>query len=358
MRLRSYHRPDAIGRGVSSIGPPEFPSVDGPRVGWRPVVALLVAAPACAELVTGSTPPLLWILPPVFFVFVGVYGLGALGLRELSVRWNIGWPGRAVLGIAFGVLNEGFAAQTLFSPQATNLGIPLWYGRWDGIPWVWTVWIVGFHAIMSISFPIFLVEWRWPELRNRSWISGRATVAALAGAVGVAVLVDFVFSTYRLSAAQWLGGSLAIVALVAAARWAAVPLWNRVPVLAPFGRWWHYSLAMIGFLGVSYLAYAGGPGVGGVPLGNLLELLGADVGLILVVKSTGGPEGERRRFAILLGAYTFFLALSPISEFAFGYVGLVPVDVAWMGLLVYLYRRHGPRVEPPVPRGAAGTANG
>jgi hypothetical protein len=325
-------------------------------VGWKPIVALLIAAPACAELVTGSTPPLLWILPPVLLAFIGVYGLSALGLRELRIRWGIGWPGLAVLGLAFGILNEGFAAETLFNPHDLAIGPALWYGRWAGVPWIWTVWILVFHATFSICAPIFLVEWRWPEFRNVSWIRGRTTAAALAGSVTVAVVLNFIFSTYRLSAFQWIGGAVAILALAAAARWIARPAWDRLPAIPPIRRWWGYALAMVGFLVTSYFAYAGGPAAGRVPVVNLLLLVIADLGLVLVLRSSLGPGGDRRRFAVLLGGYAFFLALSPLSEFAFGYVGLIPVDVAWMLLLVYLYRRHGPREETSPRVGATGAA--
>ena len=49
---------------------------------WKPVLVLLVLAPAVGELLSGSSPPLQFFNPVSFLLLVGLYGCGALLVRE------------------------------------------------------------------------------------------------------------------------------------------------------------------------------------------------------------------------------------------------------------------------------------
>ena len=83
---------------------------------WRPAVTLLLLAPWCGEVLSTATPPLDWLLPWNLALVVALYGAGALGCRELAVRWGLGVPGLALLGAAFGVLVEGLVDRYWFDP--------------------------------------------------------------------------------------------------------------------------------------------------------------------------------------------------------------------------------------------------
>src|SRR5258708_4112593 len=83
---------------------------------WLPVLTLCLLAPLIAEMSTGSTPPLMWNNVGGIILTTGLYGSGALLARELIRRRGLGWSSLALLGAAYGVLEEGLAFQSWFNP--------------------------------------------------------------------------------------------------------------------------------------------------------------------------------------------------------------------------------------------------
>jgi hypothetical protein len=75
------------------------------------------------------------------------------------------------------------------------------------------------------------------------------------------------------------------------------------------------------------------------------------------------PSWSLRRKAFVLGGVGFYVALSPLSEFAFGRIGLVPIVLLVYLLLIRLYLRRTrpigpgsplPGLVPTIPPGAVG----
>src|SRR5208282_4874970 len=161
-----------------------------------------------------------WILPQVVLIFMAIYGLSALAIREFALRIKGGPATVFILGLAFGIVTEGMAAHSLFNPGWPDAGVLGSYGRWEGVNWLWTEWIVPFHAVWSISFPIFLTGRFWPDSRSVRFLSDRWLVGLAPVPVVVAVVTGQVFAGYSLSWADWLGMGLALVVLVIVAwRW-------------------------------------------------------------------------------------------------------------------------------------------
>src|SRR3990170_174155 len=71
----------------------------------RPLLALILLSPVIAEMLSGSAPPVEWLLPTTPLLLIWLYGSGVLVMRETAVRWNLGWAGAhvlaAVLAVAF-----------------------------------------------------------------------------------------------------------------------------------------------------------------------------------------------------------------------------------------------------------------
>src|SRR5215208_3347377 len=111
-----------------------------------------------AEVLFGATPVsnLGALLPDV-----AVYGCGALLIREVVRRRGLGWSSILLLGVAFGIVEEGLALESLFNPGLFNAGDL--GGRALGINWVWAQWTLGYHAVWSISIPIVLTELVFPD---------------------------------------------------------------------------------------------------------------------------------------------------------------------------------------------------
>ncbi len=87
-----------------------------PQRTWPAVLTLYLLAPIIAEMLTGSTPPLMWNNVGGVILTTGLYGSGALLARELVRRRELGWGNLALLGVAYGVLEEGMAVQSWFNP--------------------------------------------------------------------------------------------------------------------------------------------------------------------------------------------------------------------------------------------------
>jgi len=302
-------------------------------------LALVAFAPFLAELVSGSTPPQAWILPPVFLTFMAIYGLSALAARELAIRFGGGAATVLILGLAFGIVNEGMAAHSLFNPAWPGVDVLSSYGRWEGVSWLWAAWIVPFHAVWSISFPVFLVGQVWPEHRDRRWLTDRQLLAVIPMPIAAAVLTSLVFSGYPLSIVQWLGMFLAVLLL----GWIALRWGRSLNRLRPFGAWrpsprLAFTVGLLFFV-IGQIGTWQTPSLGPYPEVGLGLLVAAY--LLFAAVALGldrSPAGDRARFALVLGGIAFYVGLSPIAEFVLGRIGLVAIDLVVLGLLVRLYR--------------------
>jgi hypothetical protein len=90
----------------------------------------------------------------------GMYGAGAILVRE-TVRLNGGgWPSILLLACAFGLLEEDFVTQSLFNPDYLHLRL-LDFGFLPslGTAFPWAIFVVSIHAVWSITVP-----WRFPRL--------------------------------------------------------------------------------------------------------------------------------------------------------------------------------------------------
>ena len=97
-----------------------------------PIISLVILSPLIAELLSGSAPPLEFFNPISFFVLLGMYGCGVLIIREYSIKFDIGFVCIIILGIAYGVIEEGLAVKSFFDPEWMDLGIlgVLWKMDW------------------------------------------------------------------------------------------------------------------------------------------------------------------------------------------------------------------------------------
>lgn len=186
-----------------------------------PMFVLLILSPVVAEVLLGST-PLSKLSLVTFLLYIGFYGTGAVLIREL-VRWRSpGWSRIVVLALAFGVIEEGLVTQSLFNPHFPGIGYLGTYGRWLGVNWYWTEYILGWHAVWSISLPILLTELLFPARQSQPWLGriGLGAVGAifvLAGLSFAAIqhsLTGFMASPVLLACAALLVIGLVLLALM------------------------------------------------------------------------------------------------------------------------------------------------
>lgn len=187
-----------------------------------PVLALLLLAPSIPELLTGSTPITpLFVNPPAFavsFLFdIGLYGTGALLIREFAAHYRKGWGSILLLGAAYGIAEEGFAVHTFFETRGPPVGVLASYGHAFGVNWLWALGLTVFHATYSIALPILLTQLVFPDVKEARWFD-RGAIGLLA-AVYLAVVATFAFTTANAPSPPVLVLFLAVVGVLVVVAW-------------------------------------------------------------------------------------------------------------------------------------------
>lgn len=161
------------------------------RVRWYALLTLLLLAATMAEFLTGSTPVPRAIANPLgFLLLVGLYGGGALLIREAAIRWGKRWGAVLLLGGAYAVGEEGFGAKTMVDPTGSNIGNQL-YSHFAGINWVPLAGLTLFHAAFSIAVPLILVELLYPKTKGRPLVGNRGIGFSIFVYALVVFLVSF-----------------------------------------------------------------------------------------------------------------------------------------------------------------------
>jgi len=195
-----------------------------PRGRARPVLFLLFLAPLIAEVLWGTTTV---TESAGYFAQVGLYGGGAVLVREVARRWGAGWISILLLGAAYGAIEEGLLEPTWFTPALQSHP----YGVAFGVFWTYAAFNIGYHAVFSIAIPILLTELAFPAWRDKPWLgrAGLSVVGAVyaVNAAGIGLLWYTVLqrSVYHVPArvhpAQQAAAVALVIALIAAARLAA-----------------------------------------------------------------------------------------------------------------------------------------
>jgi cytochrome bd-type quinol oxidase subunit 2 len=184
------------------------------------VFALYFLSPLVAEFLSGTTLPivLIFLIVPLSLY----YGGGILLIRELTRRSGRGWPTILVLGLAFGILEEGVLTQSLFNPDYLASDLHLLdpgYIPALGIGALWTVFVLGGHALWSIATPIAIVEESTRSRRTTPWLGLRGLVVSavlfLLGCVMTLVVTRAEDAAHPFSASPaQLGVSAAVVVVL------------------------------------------------------------------------------------------------------------------------------------------------
>jgi hypothetical protein len=147
-----------------------------PRRRWPAILTLFLLSPLTAEVLSGSTPLALFVAKPVLLLInLPLYGCGVLLVREVARRRGLGWAGVLWLGAAYGIWEEGVVLNTWADPWARVIcgagrqGI-CDYGRINGVSALWALGLTVFHAVVSITIPILLVELARPRLAPLPWL--------------------------------------------------------------------------------------------------------------------------------------------------------------------------------------------
>ena len=299
-----------------------------------------------AEFLTGSTPFLTIFVDPLSLAFLfGLYGCGVLLVREAAVRWRGGWSTILFLGLAYGIIEEGFGTKTFFSGASSVVGYFTTYGRWAGVNWVWAVQLTIFHAVFSIALPILLLSLWMPRTRGRPLVQLRSLAWFLA-AFAFTVSVMFVLSSGDNPSPGILLLFAVLVAGLTGLAWRVRPiaLDRFLSGHRPSPR----SLLILGALFVWLFFFTNWVLSQVVPAP--IALIGLVTGLTALAAHWILPEfrstgADFSRLVLSIGLLSFLIFFAGIVGVTGDWLVVVPL-VAVLVLLVYLYRR----LARPVPR--------
>lgn len=311
-----------------------------------PALTLAFLSPLIAEFLLGNMSiDLLWAL----VVLAPFYGGGALLVREASLRWHVGWPGRFALGLAYGVIEEGLVTQSLFNPNYLGLRL-LDYGHVAvlGMGAWWTVFVLALHSVWSVAASIGLAESLWPERRDERWVQGPGlSVVAVLFLAGCTLNSRLGGNLPPKASLDQLAGSLLAAVLLVAAVWLLgrrPPRARRTlgsaptPVFAAAAAFVLLSLFMISTRATGRMP----------PAWNLAWMLGTLLVLAACVWrwSSAAAWNVRHELALVTGALATYgwwsLTLTaPVSLVgpALDTAGNVVVIAATAGLVILAFRR-------------------
>lgn len=148
----------------------------GPARGTtRAALFLLLATGPLAEVLSENVQLLTYVRPLPFLFITLTYGVPVLLIRELAAARKLNVGGVVLLGLAYGILNEGVLAKTLTQPGGSPLDDFAGYGQIGALQGGWAIFIVFWHSLHSVLYPILLSHWLFPDAAERRWFaSGRA----------------------------------------------------------------------------------------------------------------------------------------------------------------------------------------
>ncbi len=176
-----------------------------------PALVLFLIAPLVGEVLPGARSILSMLNPLTFIVLTTLYGSGAIIIRETVLRWKKGWPSIFLLGLAYGVAEEGIGAQSFANPSWLGLSVPVTYGRLFGVNWVWIVQILLYHALISISLSILIASFLFPNKRGESYVTSKTLYACIAIITLNLFFEVFVLFPYNAGVAYYILSILSIV---------------------------------------------------------------------------------------------------------------------------------------------------
>jgi len=308
-----------------------------------PALVLLVLSPAIGELLSGSAPPAEFFNPAGFLFLAVFYGGGAIIVRELTRSWGKGWTTLLILGIAYGIVEEGLMVKSFFDPKWMDLDRLGDYGRWAGVNWVWSFGLTIYHTVFSIGIPILLVNLIFPECRAEPLISCK-TFKILVGLWILAILAGcFLAFPYRAPVIPYVLTILMVIGLAIAARRMtySLSLPEHTRAAHPF---WYFFVGFISTLTFFAILW-GFPSTRIHPVVAILCMAVLTVAVYWIVTNGLGRgilRSDLHQCALASGALGFLVLIAPIQELdpkrTDNTTGMMVVALATVILLVWLNR--------------------
>ena len=159
------------------------------------ILILMILTPGIPEYLTGSSKLSTFLFNPAFFfvqtfINIGMYTTGAILIREFVLRHNRGWGSILLLGLAYGIMEEGVAVHTFFLPSGNPVALLGSYGRYAGLDWLWAIGISSFHSVYSITLPLLILNLAYPSTSRQNLLGSVGYRAAFLIYVFIILFAD------------------------------------------------------------------------------------------------------------------------------------------------------------------------
>jgi len=259
-------------------------------------------------------------------------------VREYTRRWERSWACIVLLGVAYGIIEEGLAAKSFFDPNWMDLGILGTYGRWLNINWVWAQGLSVYHALVSITAPIILAQLTFPAMSEARWLGRKPFIGAHAWFAAVVIFCYALITDFRPNMVQITGCILAvaILACVAKKRTFKVSTAERGASAKKL-----YLLSLLMMITFFPLIYWIGAYVVASPMVLFIIGLAACTAFIKAFGRWGrGQLSESQLLGIAGGIVTPWIFLSPLQEVTLSNqdstVGMSAVGIAYAAYVIFL----------------------
>jgi hypothetical protein len=314
----------------------------------HPILFLLLLTPGIPEYLSASSQITLLVLNPLLFFLllganIGLYGSGVILIREAMIRWKKGWASVFLMGVAYGIVEEGLALWTLFNPLAQPVGNLGFYGHWLGVNWVWTVGLLIFHSVYSIGLPIFLFGLAFPELKRKSLVSMRGIRISIVGltidSILLFILESETYGPYNPGAGLMIFSGIVITIFVVAAR--KLPGdFLKIKLSEP--KWGPRKFAVIGALLFPATLLTGGIAAGAnippeVPM--IVDIIFALFILTRAFNSMGSTNNQEQKVGFSIGLLFPIVVFGIIASLGIGNLLIFVADLFFVLFSRRLWRK-------------------
>lgn len=301
-------------------------------------LTLLFLSPGIAELLSSSAPPLEFFNPIGFLMLLALYGFGCILIREYRIRNDLDSSSILLLGMAYGIVEEGIAVKSFFNPAWQDIGILGEYGRFIGVNWVWSIGLTLYHAIISIAIPIAITELMYSDIAGERWIESRRRLNIIL----TMFLLDIFFinlaltGDYQPNILHYLFSIFVVYLLIKYSRRVRI---KPLAISPGSKRSWLTGLI---WMVLFYIIFFGFPNMN-VPivLEFLISLIFFYLGLRIFANLWNESLPVKTRMAFALGPPSLFILLSPIFEFSMersdNPAGMTLVGIAFTFIFLYIY---------------------
>src|SRR4029077_13913817 len=219
-----------------------------------------------------------------------------------------------------------------------------------GTNWVWAEWLAIYHAVFSITIPIFLVELTFPQSKTWIWLSSKMRVL-FHGLLVLAIILGFFAFPYDPGVLAIAGCITAVVAL----GWLA----KRIPNISPTHRNLKASWKILVPLGFSvpalfffFFTSALIPLASGTLIFGAILVLGYER---LLTRWARRGFSDLQKLGLMTGALGFFAAFFDLVLELVGRLGTSALGVAFIVYLLWIRKRiilQLPRQQPSVQLGS------